>query len=432
VPAAPETLATRSPSTGAPEWLRLLAWWVASVVAAVAHNGLWATPNLAFWSLIAEHPGANPFTPEMSGDYLLTNLSLTSVAAWTGQTAPYAYARLLLLVLVVAWAAVVALAWHTTGYRVARTLTVVLAGAPLVTVSMQWLGQPDPLTGLCGVAMVLVRRRWAVAVLGVVAGLTHPEQAVLMALVAAAVRPLVPLGDEAQPAGTRTPTPWWPAAGLDVLAAVGGVVVGRLCTQVVFLVADVTVRTPRTDYLRFGLGAFWEHHTRQPLGLLWTLWGPLWLVIAGLACALWWRRRSAEGDAGGSSDRRLALAAALAALAALLPVAVTLDETRVYAVVSAPLLVVLATLATRLVAPSHEPVGRQADALGRATAGFLALLVVVPGGFATGVTSWRSQLATPDMILFLRDGTLPDGSAGDVTGWLIGPFDFVIPELPAD
>jgi hypothetical protein len=71
------------------------------------------------------------------------------------------------------------------------------------------------------------------------------------------------------------------------------------------------------------------------------------------------------------------------------------------------------------------------------TAGLPELTVVLPGGFATGVTSWRGQLATPDMILFLRDGTLPDGSSQDgageeLTGWLIGPFDFVIPELPAD
>jgi hypothetical protein len=430
VPAPPETLPSRSPGTGAPEWLRLGGWWVASLAVAAAHNGLWATPNLAFWSLIAENPGTNPFTPEMSGDYLLTNLSLTSLAAWTGQTAPHAYARLHLLVLVVAWASVVALAWHRTGYRVARTLTAVLAAAPLVTVSMQWLGQPDPLTGLCGVAMVLVRRRRAVAALAVVAGLTHPEQAALMALVVAAVRPLVPTGDGAPPDGTPTAPPWWPAAGLDALSAVGGVVVGRLCTQVVFLLSDISVRTPRTEYLRFGLEAFWDHHTRQPFGLVWTLWGPLWLVVAALAGALWWRRNGSDADPGGRSDRRLALAGALAALGALLPVVVTLDETRVYAVVSAPLLVVLATLAARLAAGPSA-------ALSRATAGFLALTVVLPGGFATGVTSWRGQLATPDMIVFLRDGTLPDGSSQDgagedLTGWLIGPFDFVIPELPTD
>lgn len=414
------TAAPSSPQTGAAdgEGPALLGWWAASVVAAVVHNGLWSTPNLAFWSLIAEHPGTNPFTADMPGDYLLTNLSLTSLAAWTGQSAPHAYARLHLIVLAVGWGAVVALAWRRLGYRAARSLTVLLAAAPLVTVSMQWLGQPDPLTGLCGMAMVLVRRRWAVAALGVLAGLTHPEQAVFMAAIAAAVRPLVPSDDDGPgPGGDRAPSAWWPAVALDAGAAVGGVLAGRVCTQLVFQLSDIVVRTPRTDYLRFGLDAFWEHHSRQPLGLLWTLWGPLWLVLAVLAVRLW----SGRGDTSQRGARRLAIAASIAALVALVPVAVTLDETRVYAVLTAPLLVVMAALSSRLL---HGRAARWS------AAAFLVITAALPGGFATGVTSWRGQLASFDMAVFLVDGTLPDGTGDDLTGWLMGPFDFVIPELP--
>jgi hypothetical protein len=408
-----------SPPTGAPgrEATALLGWWVASLGAAVVHNGLWSTPNLAFWSLIAEHPGTNPFTADMPGDYLLTNLSLTFLASWTGQSTPHAYARLHLVVLVVGWAAVLVLAWRRIGYRLARTLTVLVAAAPLVTVSMQWLGQPDPLTGLCGMAMVLVRRRWTVAVLGVVAGLTHPEQAVFMAAIAAAMRPLVLACQDGPDLGGEGDRTWWPSVALDTVAAVGGVLAGRLCTQLVFELSDVVVRTPRTDYLRFGLDGFGAHHGRQPLGLLWTLWGPLWLVLVVLAVRLW----SGREDPTQRRDRRLALAAGAAAVLALAPVAVTLDETRVYAVLTAPLLVVLALLSSRLI---PERAARWS------AAALLVITAALPGGFATGVTSWRGQLASFDMALFLVDGTLPDGSGDDVTGWLMGPFDFVIPELP--
>lgn len=442
----------------------MLGWWLASVVAAVLHNGLWATPNLAFWSLIADSPGANPFGPELAGDYLLTNVSLTSLAAAVGQTAPHEYARLHLVVLVVAWAAVVALAWRRLGYAVARALTVVFAAAPLVTVSMQWLGQPDPLTGLCGVAMVLVRRRWALAVLAVVAGLSHPEQALFMAVVAAAVRPLVPPAVEPAPAPATDRSggsaegdtagsgaeAWWRAAGIDAVAAVGGVLAGRLLTEVYFAVSGIVIATPRTDYLRFGVDGFVEHHSRQPLGLLWTLWGPLWLVIAGVAAALSVRRRmdldrrgSPPGESPGESPgpapgavagavpstasaesvatRRLAVAAGLAAVLALLPVVVTLDETRVYAVITAPLLVAVAVLGARLLPSKAAP---------WAAAGFLAVTAAIPGGFATGITSWRPQLPTGEMVVFLADGSLPDRAGDDLTAWLLEPFDFVIPDLP--
>ncbi len=440
------------------------------------HNGLWATPNLAFWSLIAEDPGNNPFRAGLAGDYLLTNLSTSSLAAVVGQTAPHEYARLHLVVLVVAWAAVVALAWRRLGYEVARALTVVLAAAPLVTVSMQWLGQPDPLTGLCGVAMVLARRRWALVALAVVAGLSHPEQALFMAVVAAAVRPLVPpavsparspvigpTGASGEDVTASTAETWWPEAGIDAIAAVGGVLAGRILTQLWFTVNDIVVSTPRTDYLRFGVDGFVEHHSRQPLGLLWTLWGPLWLVIAGAAAAISvGRRRRSNANLedpeptpemvvisvkrpkrryqpgvspadraltawfGSVATRRLAVGAGLAAVLALVPVAVTLDETRVYAVITAPLLVALAVLAARLV-PSTMAAW--------AAAGFLAVTAAIPGGFATGITSWRSQLPTGEMVVFLADGSLPeralrDEAEGDLTTWLLEPFDFVIPDLP--
>jgi hypothetical protein len=404
------------------EGFALLGWWSASVVVGILHNGLWATPNLAFWSLIAENPGTNPFTAAMPGDYLLTNLSLTTLASVTDQTALHAYARLHLVVLVLGWAAVVALAWRNQGYKVARNLSVVLAAAPLVTVSMQWLGQPDPLTGMCGVAMVLVRRRWAVVALAVLAGLTHPEQALFMAMAAAVVRPLIPQSipqsaDDAESGDAGEPQRWWPAAGFDAMAALGGVVIGRALTQIVFVLTDTVVRNPRTDYLRFGLDGFWEHHTRQPLGLLWTLWGPLWLVVAAIALGLWIRRDDPEVH----EVTRLAGVAAAVAVAALAPVLVTLDETRVYAVVSAPLLVVVAILVARLL---PDRVGRWA------TAGLLVLTLVIPGGFATGVTSWRGRLGTSDMVLFLVDGTLPETAGTDTTTWLLEPFDFVIPDLP--
>ncbi|MGI9579208.1 MAG: hypothetical protein ACR2OH_13485, partial [Microthrixaceae bacterium] len=365
----------------------------------------------------------------LAGDYLLTDVSPTRLVWVTGQTQPHEVARLHLVVLVVGWAAVVALARVRFGHRTARTLSVLLAASPLVTVSMQWLGQPDPLTGLCGVAMVLVRRRWAVLALGVLAGITHPEQALFMAGVAGTVRCLLPpgrpaTGDSESAPNSPAPTP----AGVlaSTALAVGGVVVGWAAVQLWFRVSDITLSTPRSDYLSYGLGTFWDHHLTQPVGLLWTLWGPLWLVIAAVAFAgirrwlagtpAWW------------------VMAALAVLA-LAPTLVTLDETRVYAVITAPLLAAAATWLVRsfdTTALHNSTTQSHPRALRNASIALLVVTAILPGGFATGTTSWRSQLDAAAMVTFLLDGSIDGENAQEsqVTPFLLEPFDFVIPDPP--
>jgi hypothetical protein len=417
-------------------WWHLALWWLASVAAALAHNGLWATPNLAFVSLIAGSPGENPFNETLAGDYLLSDVSLTSLARVLGQTDPHALARLHLLVLLVGWVAVTILARRRYGYETARALTVVIGASPLVTVSMQWLGQPDPLTGLCGVAMVLVRRRWTVLLVGVVAGLTHPEQAVFMAAIAGVVRFVLPAEDTGGGVdAARVDRDWALASALprvarEVVTAVGGVAIGWTLTQAWFRVNDIVVLNPRSRYLDYGLDGFMEHHGRQPIGTLWTLWGPLWLLMGALAIwALLGRSNRPgsrdvdvhpPGDLPTRGAARAWTAMAVLAVVALAPVAVTLDETRVYAVITAPLLAGAAIwIAVRVT-------GRVAT---RSAVVLLAVTAILPGGFATGVTSWRPQLDTPAMVSFLVTGDVPDDA--ELTPWLISPFDFVIPELPA-
>ena len=188
---------------------------------------------------------------------------------------------------------------------------------------------------------------------------------------------------------------------------------GRAVTEVYFRVNDIELLRPRSDYLGFGADRFWEHHTQQPLGLLSTLWGPLWLVVAAVAVLRIVRRGQDPAAARGW------LVLAAMAVAGLVPVLVTLDETRVYAMVTAPVLVGAAVLLDRE-RPALPP--RWIPA---AAAVLLVVTALVPGGFATGVTSWRTQLPQGEMREFLVSGEHP----GDLTAWLLGPFDFVIPQL---
>ena len=177
---------------------------------------------------------------------------------------------------------------------------------------------------------------------------------------------------------------------------------GRAVTEVYFRVNDIELLRPRSDYLGFGADRFWEHHAQQPLGLLSTLWGPLWLVVAAVAVLRIVRRGQDPAAARGW------LVLAAMAVAGLVPVLVTLDETRVYAMLTAPVLVGAAVLLDRE-RPALPP--RWIPA---AAAGLLAVTALVPGGFTTGVTSWRTQLPQGEIarVPGLRGASRrPDGVA---------------------
>ena len=58
-------------------------------------------------------------------------------------------------------------------------------------------------------------------------------------------------------------------------------------------------------------------------------------------------------------------------------------------------------------------------------AALLVVALVVPGGTATGVTTWRNAFDQAEFRSFLIDGDHP----GDLALWLLGPFDVTIPTV---
>lgn len=402
-PAAPVAAPARGTRSGRAAGQAVL-WWAAGLVGALLHAGLWATPNLeTFASASASFPDAPPVAGG-PGDYVLATLSTLGLGRVLGWTGPHEFARLHLVLVVAVTAGLVTLAWRRGGLALARGLAVVLAASPLVSVSLQWLGQPDIVTGGSAIAAVLVRRRRWIVALGALAGWTHPEQAVLAFTAVVLIR-------------------WaWPATGdrddgprrvvLDATAAVGSVLVAAALGRLWLAVAGVTISRSRLEFLELGLPAFAEHHTAAPLALIWNLLGPLWLVLGGLVAAV----ALTQWEPGGG---RLARSGLVVAAAALVPTFLTLDETRVFAVVSAPALVALAWFVARL----PERVGPWA------AAAVLVVTAAVPAGFSTGTSAWRHRFDSRAMVEFLVDGGLPD-DAPALSLWLLAPLEVRIPTLP--
>ena len=409
------TVATDPPQR-LPDAARLGLWGLVALVVALVRNGVWGTPNLPFFSTIADRWGSNPFPKGLDGDYLLTNLLGPTLARALGQTSPHEYARLHLVGLVVGLTAVIAAAYRRLGYRPAVMLLWVVAASPALTVAMEWLGQPDVWTFTLALALPLCRRHVTGFVLALLLGLSHPEQGLVAAAVAVAAMATT---DNR----VRSIAAW--AAGF-----LGGVVSGRLITQAYLWSNDIEVSRPRTAYLCLGLGGFLDHHLKSPYALLYSLWGPLWAVVAYLTWR-WWNVREFGSDTSALSSWPWVM---VVAAAGLVPVMVTLDETRVYAMTTAPFLVVLAsTLAElspiRSIGESSGPSPQTAPRDARRTlAGVMAVvsLAAMPGMFNAGDDYWAPALRPVEFARFLADGTVPGGPAH--TGqWLLSPFGFKVP-----
>ena len=397
--------------------VRLALWSVVAAAVALVHNRLWATPNLAFFTAIADHLGDNPFGNGADGEYLLTNLVGPTVARALGQTNPFEYARLHLAVATTGCAAVIVAAFRRFGYRAARNLVIVLAAAPATTVTMEWLGQPDAFTLPLALGVVVARRRPIAAILAVIVGLTHAEQGVIIALVAMIARNAIAAtigsasGSADEPAPVTAPaTGTMRSLATEGAWLLGAVGTGAALTRLVNLMADVVVHRPRTAYLDLGIDGFASHHAKGGVWLVYGLWGPLWLALIWVAVQL--HRR---GPGWPPPLRRAWVMMAGAAAAALLPVLITLDETRVYSMTTAPLLVAAAVCFDRGVPPFRPE---------RPGALVLAITLAIPGMFTAGEAYVSLDLPVGEFVRFLQDGRHP----GELTPWLLGPFGFEIPE----
>ena len=239
-----------------------------------------------------------------------------------------------------------------------RVAAVWLSVGSVPAVLLQKVGSYDPFV-VCGALLVVLPRRRSLALVGgLLLGWTSPEQAAL-GLVSAAVV-LVALGCEGRTdlavAVRRARSS--PLAGCLAVAAVG-VVVARASVVAWFRVADVTV-PGRGDVLT----ELAPESIRRAVGAggtgVFTWLGLGWALVALVLLVGRWRARPALALLGG-----LVLLPAAATI-------LTLDGTRVFAMVSLPaILVLLGWVGERATGP--EP-----TLVRRATVAVLAVSLVVP------------------------------------------------------
>lgn len=279
---------------------------------------------------IVKDPYRNPFTNPFE-HYLFWSWLGPFVAHLIGADKPWSFTLFYLVfslaftVLMVRWL------FATLDERSARVALLVFALLPVSATSYYWIFTDSLTLFLLACTLYLPRYPVAVALLGVLLGMQHAEQAILGATGA-----LVALA-WAERRGYQGRYRWTWALGLLI-----GAVIGKLVLVFLFKHWGIHINSGRWYWLRRGWKLMLRRFAYSWHVSLFSTFAVGWLVVLAFV-----RRRAAEA---------VPVALVLLALLGLLPISD--DPTRVVAIVSFPLLAVM-VLANRdfLASLSRETVG---------------------------------------------------------------------------
>ena len=245
------------------------------------------------------------------------------------------------------------------GVRAAALVGAGFIGSQTSVILMAWIGSYDVFTVGLSSLLLLVRSRWAALVIGFLLTFAAFEQGLIILLLLGVLALLGMIEHK-----------------VNLLWAAGGLVVGRLLQQIWLSANHVT--EGRSSFLQqqgvhVFLDQFWK-------GLPWLLPTCLGVTIVAVAVAIsseqGWRNR---------------IVVVSLFIACFVPVAVSFDQSRIYAILTWPMVMVL------LLRYSKRAEDRDVERLSMLT---LGLAAIVPGIF---VWTGKAQLAKHHLVRLLRD-----------------------------
>lgn len=333
--------------------LRRLGWIVAGLVVLSWRAGWGSFPD-SQW-LATEIVPALPSLPRIDplAQYSLYSPIGSFLAAIVGAHTETAFDVVHVVVMIAFAGAVGVLVVRRAGWTAAGLVGATFVGSQTGVVLLSWIGSYDVFTVGLTSLLVVTRDRRLAAALGFVVAFAGFEQGAFV-LVALFVLALVGVGVGD---GSRNRLVW---AGV-------GLLLGRVALGVWLRANDVT--HGRDWFLRqFGVGHFLEQFVH----------GLPWLLVSGLGAAL----LTVVVAVVHLPTRRARIVTVVVLLVALVPVALSLDQTRVLAVLTWPVLMALALDHARR---------DTSVSVRRLSMGTLGLAALVPG-----IVVWegRAQLST--------------------------------------
>lgn len=273
-------------------------------VVAVAKNGIWYNPALdAFLEISRQFPEPPNLGP---GAYLLSSPLGPAIAWLLHLDGALAFVVLHLAVLLASAGGLVLLVRRRFGVLAAQVTMVALFCSPLSNLLLTWLGQPDPFTFAGASGLVVLQSPVGLFVAALMLGVNHFEQGVFMVLAAFVLR----LKDDGRRALFR-------------IGAIGvGICAGKLALQAYHHRYGITSGGDRLAYATTASGfrRFFDLFAMNFPTWLFSVFNAMWLFLA----AVYLRHR-----------RELLVALGLLVLF-VIPAVLALDETRVYALITWP------------------------------------------------------------------------------------------------
>lgn len=284
---------------------RLPLWALGGLLLVISalKNGIWHTPNLVVFLEIVRHFPDPP--PPGPGAYLLSSPLGPAVASALHLDGALAFVLLHLGVVLLSSFGLVLLVRRRFGDLAARVTLVALFCSPLSNLLLTWLGQPDAFTFATASALVVLQSPLLLLAAAAVLGVNHFEQGVFIVVAAAALR----VNEERRNAVAF--------AGAMVL----GLVAGRLALLAYHHRYAITSGGVRWDVATtLGLSTFFAGFAKNFPAWLFSIFNALWVFLT----AVYLRHR-----------RELLVPLGLL-VAFVLPALLSFDQTRVYALVTWP------------------------------------------------------------------------------------------------
>jgi len=295
--------------------LRLWQLGVGLLVVAGLTNGVWHTPNLPEYLAIAHE---FPRAPVLGGgDYILSSPLGGAIASWLGIRSELGFVLLHLAVLLAGLVALVITVFRKFGDLAARAVMVVLFSSPLANLLLSWLGQPDPFTFIAASAIVVLDAPVLLVLATLGLGANAFEQGIFIVGGAAALRLF---GESLRGASGESEGESGGASrrrGVVRVGAMGvGLVAGKAALEAYHRHYGITPDDRFAFVLFVGFGGWFSRFFANFGTWLFSIFNAAW--VAGALLVFF-----------------------------AVPVATSLDETRVYALISWPVLLWLTLWAVR-------------------------------------------------------------------------------------
>jgi hypothetical protein len=302
-------------------------------------HGLAPVPNIDVWAA-----AGRAFPHPAGGTYIEASPVGPALAHLLRCRSSNAYAALHLGLVVVATVALIAIVRRRFGDAAATLAVVALFASPLANVLLTWLGQPDPIVLGLGAVAAMTTPPAAIGAAAFALGVVHTEQAIAIVVLLLLVRSAV--GDLRRSQATSL-----------AVGVVSGAAVVAVFKQ------HYGIDASRLAYAQdIGLGEFTRNFLTMWHLVLVASFGATWALVLMLGRRL---------------DRRQRLSCTAAFVAALTMAFFTLDTTRVFALVTFPVVLVL--------------IGHAVRTLPRQTLDRVLAIVLVAGALYPHIVVWEGH-----------------------------------------